>query len=287
MSATNGINRYLIVFSTLLLAAAIFSGCGKAPREGEEIIRTDCTPRNLKVQPNSGQFMLMWDPGCPDSIMISGYYVYLEQKPIDDKYHATALPKSIKPYNETVYPGDTDPDNKIETMLINDLQNGREYYVSVRTVFPDGSISVSSNEVTAIPRPEGTFTLSFRYSDTTDGFSFALGNYVRADGDLNDIYFYSKDGIDYIASPHRLNGFLRHSEFYSLGKTDDIYQYSDLNLDIPPVDKMPVRIGESYLVKTADDKFAKLRVMDVKGEGKERTLKLKYIYQTAKNLMRF
>nr|MBN2276127.1 hypothetical protein [candidate division Zixibacteria bacterium] len=265
----------------------MLAGCGKAPRPGGEVIRPDCYPENLTIKPESGKMTLMWDPNCDDSIMISGYNIYLRPKSIFERYGSAGLPRSIKPYNENPYPGDTDPDNEFETMIIEDANNGEEYFVSVRTVFPDGSVSKSSNEVAVIPRPEGEFSLAFRYSDTTDGFSFKLGNYVRADGELNDLYFFSKDGVDYIASPHRLNGFLRQTEFYSLGKTKDIYQYNHLELDIPAVEKMPIMLGESYLARTADGNYVMLRIEDIRGQDRERILRIKYIYQTIKDLMRF
>jgi len=146
---------------------------------------------------------------------------------------------------------------------------------------------MASNEVSVICRPEGELELAYRYADENDGFCFAESLPVRADSDKNDLYFYHKDGLDYLASPHRLNGYLRDSEFYSLGLTDDIYQHPELELDIPPVDRIPIRIGESCLIKTADGNYTKIRLEDASGELKERKLKLRYIYQTLKNRMRF
>ncbi|UCD94702.1 MAG: hypothetical protein JSU69_01225, partial [Candidatus Zixiibacteriota bacterium] len=70
-------------------------------------------------------------------------------------------------------------------------------------------------------------------------------------------------------------------------KTKDIYHYPELDYRFTPVETMPVREGESYLVRTADNRFAKIRVEKITGEGKERSLKVKYIYQTIEDLMRF
>lgn len=100
------------------------------------------------------------------------------------------------------------------------------------------------------------------------------------------MYFYHQGGFDFIASPQRLNGFIRKSEFYSLGKSEDI-SVPRIELDIPPVEKMPVKEGESYLIKTADGNYAKIRVEKISGEGKQRVLTLSYIYQTVPGLMRF
>ncbi|MEW5922825.1 MAG: hypothetical protein AB1746_02445 [Candidatus Zixiibacteriota bacterium] len=287
MSKTNRIDRNINLSVAIILIIALVVGCGAPPRKITKVMPTECTPTNLTIMPNDRQLYLKWDTNCPDSILLSGYYVYLSNKPLYEKYGQSNPPGSVKPFNEAVYPGDTDPEDKFETMTIENLDNGVEYFVSVRTVFADQTISMSSNEVGIICRPEGEFDLAFRYSELNDGFSFALGTAVRADGEENDLYFYSKDNVDYIASPHRLNGFLRKSDFFSLGKTTNIYQYPEFKLDIPPVEKMPVREGESYLVKTAEGNFAKLRIENIAGEGKSRSMKIRFIYQTIPGLMRF
>ncbi|PKK82805.1 MAG: hypothetical protein CVT49_11470 [candidate division Zixibacteria bacterium HGW-Zixibacteria-1] len=287
MSKTNRINCHIKLSVAVILILALSVGCGAPPQKITKLIPTECTPMNLTVQPNDRQLYLKWNTDCPDSILLSGYYIYISDKPLYEKYGQGKPPRSPKPFNDAVYPGDTDPEDKFETITIDNLDNGVEYYVSVRTVLADQSVSMSSNEVGIICRPEGEFILAFRYSDLNDGFSFALGTAIRADGEENDLYFYSKDGVDYIASPHRLNGFLRKSDFYSLGKTKDIYQYPEFTLDIPPVDRMPVREGESYLVKTAEGNFAKMRIEGIAGEGKSRAMKIRYIYQTIPGLMRF
>lgn len=286
MPKANGTYCYI---ANLLIVAAIIDlvvGCAPSMR-GIRTTTEECAPCNLIIKPDDHKLSLKWDINCPEGTILSGYFIYLREKPIYEKYHSTLPPSSIKPFNPTPYPGDTDPEDNFETMMIENLDNGVEYFVSVRTVFPDKTISVSSNEVSVICRPEGEFELAFRYAGLNDGFSFALGQPIRADGDANDLYFFSKDGFDFIASPNRLNGFLRKSEFYSLGKTKDIYEHPELNLDIPSVEKMPIFEGESYLIKTADNNYAKIRIEKISGENKERTLRITYIYQTARNLMRF
>ncbi|UCD93441.1 MAG: fibronectin type III domain-containing protein [Candidatus Zixiibacteriota bacterium] len=269
-----------------LLVAPIIAGCG-APRKIAEGPQTECAPSNLSAKPVDQGIFLKWNTNCPDSILLSGYYIYLQDKPIYEKYGMLDLPSRIKPFNSTAYPGDTDPEASFETMTIENLENGMEYFISVRTVFPDRTISISSNEMGVICRPEGEFELAYRYAGLNDGFSFALGEHVRADAEENDLYFYNKDDVDYIRSPHKLNGFLRNSRFDSLGKTKDIYHYPELDYRFTPVETMPVREGESYLVRTADNRFAKIRIEKITGEGKERSLKVKYIYQTIEDLMRF
>jgi hypothetical protein len=286
MSATNRTGNYLGILSAFFLIILMALSCAP-PRIEPRLVTTECAPSNLTVRTDDHKMYLKWDTNCPEGTLLSGYYIYILEEPIHDKYHNIRLPKSIKPHGQGVYPGDTDPESSFETISIENLENGIEYFISVRTVFPDKSVSASSNEVNVICRPEGRFELSFRYSALNDGFSFGFGEPVRADSDRNDIYFYSKDDYDFIASPHRLNGFLKKSKFYSLGKTKDIYQYPNIELDFAPVEKIPIFEGESYLIKTAEGNFAKLRIEKISGENKERKLDIKYIYQTARNLARF
>ncbi|HDL02780.1 MAG TPA: hypothetical protein ENH25_01460 [candidate division Zixibacteria bacterium] len=286
MSKTNRTNCHINLLIAAVLIIFIAIGCGP-PKKALKISPTACAPSNLTVRPNSRQLFIKWDTECPDSILLSGYYIYLSEKPLYEKYGMGKPPRKVKPFNEAVYPGDTDEEDRFETITIENLDNGTEYFVSVRTVYADQSVSVSSNEVGVICRPEGIFDLAYRYSDLNDGFSFAEGTSTRADGEKNDLYFYHQGGFDFIASPQRLNGFIRKSKFYSLGKSENIYQYPDLELDIPPVEKMPVKEGESYLIKTADGNYAKIRVEKISGEGKQRVLTLSYIYQTVPGLMRF
>ena len=284
MSKTIRIGHYLTI--AVFISLLTITGCG--PKQvSQKMITDECTPSNLEIKSNDGLLSLKWDTNCSSDKIISGYYIYLQEKPIKEEHLAAYPPKSIKPFNLAPYPGDTDPEDRFETMDIQNLENGIEYYLSVRTVFPDKTLSVSSNQVAVICRPEGEFELAFRYAAQNDGFSFADGEPVRADSDRNDLYFYSKDGFDFIASPERLNGFLRKSSFYSLGKTDDIYQYPALELEYEGVEKIPAIIGESYLLKTADGRFVKIRIEEATGEKNSRVLRISYIYQTIPELQRF
>ncbi len=287
MSRTGRIIRHLIPVLALALLLLIAYGCGPSGGAGKEAKPTGtCAPTNLTVKPNDHSMFLSWDVNCPEEVLLSGYSVYISPFSLAE-YKNKALPDSITPYNNAPYPGDTNPDDGVETMEITNLENGVPYYVSVRTVFPDQTESAASNEVLVYCRPEGEFTLDMRFTGDHDGFDFSDGQYVRADGSDNDIYYYRAGTTDFIASPHRLNGYIRKSWFYSLGKTKDIYQYPELEIDDQPVNKMPIREGESYLVKTADGNFAKIRVEKITGENRDRKVDFKYIYQPTPDLMRF
>ena len=292
MSSPNGVSYkmnvklYRFTLAIIAILSFILIHCGP-PKTDYELPRKTCAPSNLTVQPGDSSMLLKWDTGCTDNIVLTGYNIYIQSKPLNEKYQYRDLPSKIKPYNSGPYPGDTDPEDSYETINIGNLENGVEYFVTVRAAYADRGHSMASNEVSVICRPEGEFELAYRYAGENDGFNLAEGTVVRADSDSNDLYFYHKDGLDYLASPKRLNGYLRESQFYSLGVTEDIYQHPEIELDIPPVDRIPIRVGESCLIKTSDGNFAKIRLEEASGELKGRTLKLRYIYQTLKNRMRF
>lgn len=269
----------------LMIIAGLVIQCGPPPSK-DEAIHKQCAPGKLTAKPNDGSLFLKWETPCSENVVVSGYNIYFERESLN-KYQNKKLPGHIKSFNSAPYPGDADPETSFETIEIGGLENGVEYFVSVRTVYSDGHISSASNEVPIICRPEGEFELAYRYKADNDGFSFSEGVTARADSDENDLYFYGKDGVNFLASPHRLNGFIRKSQFYSLGPTENIYQYPELELDFSPVDRIPINIGESYIVLTADGNYAKLRIEDITGENKERIVKIKYIYQTLKELMKF
>ncbi len=255
--------------------------------EGELTKPPPCTPERLIARAGYKKVILRWDTNCPRGVILSGYNIYLITDEVTEEDLRSNYGNRLRPYNAEPYPGDTEAEGQSETMTIDNLQDGKEFYFSVRTVFPDGTMSEFSNLANAVCRPEGEFVLAYRYSGTNDGFSFSKGKAVRADASANDIYFFQKDGIDFIASPARLNGFLRKSQFFSLGKTSDIYQHPKFEIDIPPEERLPVMPGESYLIKTADGNFAKIRIEQIAGQEKERTLRIRYIYQTIKGLIRF
>ncbi len=267
MSASKRIGGYMKILLIIAACTLLMIGCGPPRQTGGPAV-SECAPTNLTVQANDSTLYLKWDTNCPEDKVTSGYSIYIEEAPIYEKYGKISLPKKIERHNHILYPGDTDPITSYETMTINNLTNGVDYYVSVRTIFPDKTMTVSSNEVPIMCRPEGEFDLDFRYAGKNDGFSFKTGLPVRADGEQNDLYFYHKEGFDFIASPTRLNGFIRETKFYSLGKTKDIYLYPELDLNFEPVEKIPVMVGESYLILTADGTYAKIRIEDASGENK-------------------
>jgi hypothetical protein len=193
----------------------------------------------------------------------------------------TILPGTIRPFNLAAFNGDTDPDDGIEHFEADGLDNGKKYFVSVRTIFPNRTLSRSSAEIPAVCGPRGEIELSIRYRSEQDGFSFEQNGYVSADNLANDLYFFSKEGQDFLTSPVRLDGFLRDNRFMRLEFKGE---YEQVKAQVATVDKIPdqdrieIKKGDWVLLYTADKRFALLKVLDLSGRGDKRVIRLFYAY---------
>ncbi|MEA2031532.1 MAG: hypothetical protein U9N55_08090 [candidate division Zixibacteria bacterium] len=250
--------------------------CG--PKQIAEEIPSECVPYNVIVKANDGNMIVSFKDTC--SALESGYNIYISPKPLADDYPGYTLPASIAPHNNPIFPGDTNPDDGIEHYEAKRLKNGVPYFVSVRIVFPDRSLSKPSQEQVAVCGPRGKIDLAFRYSSDHDGFSFAQNEYVRANDLANDLYFFSKDGKDYLASPSRLNGFIRDNKFLILhhnGEFDDICDIISTE-KAPSKRRVTISSGDWIQVLTTDGFTALVKVLSIEGSGDERHVRLFYAF---------
>jgi len=266
--------RILLLLSLSLLILN-FLNCG--PQEITEEIREKCIPILIQADVNDGSMTVKFRENCKS--LKSGYNIYISEYPLDS-ISSNNLSDTIKPHNHPVFPGDTNPDDGIEYYEAIGLENGIVYYVSVRTVFSDQTMSKPSEEIKKVCGPQGEIDLSIRYKSETDGFSFAKNSIVRADDIFNDLYFYTKDEFDYLASPNRLDGFLRTSKFRLLSSNSTIDEVikKSISTSNPYDERISIAKGNVIQVLTADGHTALLEVVNLSGEGENRLLKLKYAF---------
>ncbi|PWB72337.1 hypothetical protein C3F09_06785 [candidate division GN15 bacterium] len=267
-----------------LVAIACVVGC--APQkpavkpEGTQpaIIHPAVLPVDLQVESGDGKMTVRWKQ--QGTGVISGYNVFISREPLVAKYEeAGAVP--VAPHNTTVYPGDTNPDDGVIEYDAGGLDNGVKYYVSVRIVFPDQTMSAPSNEVVAVCGPREEFTLTVRYKSDNDGYSLVAERQVRADAANNDLYFYTKDGVDYLASPDRLDGYMRKSRF-SLISTGG--QFNDIRQQLASgkvtigsgADKVAITPGNWVLMTTAEKYAALIQVKGLAGKDDARRVTFWY-----------
>jgi len=279
VSTTVGTGCQVRKVTVVLLIAAVAAGCG--PKRMPEESAGCGAPQGLAVQPGNGSMTVTWERhGCR---IIAGHNVYISREPLVQSYPGTVMPESVRPFNVEPYPGDTNPDDGIEHFMAEGLENGVKYYVSVRIVFPDRSLSRPSREVATVCGPRGEIELSVRFSSESDGYSFEKDAYVRADSPDNDVYYFVKDGIDYLASPNRLGGFLRTNNLVVLPFQGELADISPKIAALGPIlsgDRVIIRQGDWVLVRTPENRNALVHVLGFRGENKERRARLFFAYST-------
>lgn len=266
--------KYLII--TCILAGLLSYGC-PPPKDKIAVEQGDCGVSNIQVDVNDRTMNVSWENNCEKNI--AGYNIYISETENSDE-----------PFNFAPFDGDTNPEDGIENYIANQLDNGKKYYVSVKIINPNQTLSKKSEEIIAVCGPREEIELSIRYKSEHDGYSFVENKYVRADNLTNDLYFYSKDGVDYLASPHKLDGFLRvnkmeklpfKGEFKSL--RENINKYYRLAVE----DKLAVSQNDWIQVTTFDKTNAFLKVLGFSGAGEDRKIKLFVAYSPLANELIF
>jgi hypothetical protein len=258
------------VLSILTLFVVLCASLGCGPGKVEEEDRAPVRLYDFDVNPDHERLTLSWR--LQGSALISGYNVYISEQPAFE---------GTEPYNNAPFPGDTDPNDGVEYYNAEGLRNGVKFYVSVRVVYPDGSLSEPTPEETVVCGGRGTVALSVRYKSDEDGFSFDQNRSVRADADENDLYFYSKDGEDFLASPVRLNGFLRDTRLTVLpfkGTIDEVAEALEETPIAATEERVKVASGSWVLAQTASGGHALLHIDQLTGKEADRVVTISYAY---------
>lgn len=266
----------------LMLSSLIFLSCAKRipPEEALEIPEA---PRvyDLKVINGDGMAVIVWNSEKRAGQPMLGYNIYISKKSNPDS-------KDVEPFNTTPYPGDTDGDISVETFEAIPLENGVEYFVSVRSVGLNGTESEPTGVLSFVPRKEGTFVLKQNFQANESGFDFRKGVSIAARSEGNDIYFYSKPGENGLGSPRRLGGLLRKSLFMDLGAKTDFDKLNSFKTEnFSGREKLAIHPGHVYIVRTRENCFGKLKVESIRGRQGQKEVVIRYCFQPKPNCGRF
>ena len=274
------IPRAAVIAAVSVLSLLTLFGCTRPPQpplERVDVIEpAQLIPVDVTVEVNDRSLQVAWR--TEGKALISGYNIYISRVPLaagNDQAWAAAL------HNATTFAGDTNPEDSVEQYEADGLQNGVPYYVSVRTVYPDRTLSPPSPPLRAVCGPRGEIELSVRYQSERDGFSFDGNDYVRADSSENDLYFFSGDARDYLSSPSHLDGWLRQSRFAVLDVQGDLAQaqMAMSRLESPPnAERVAIAPGNWVWVRTAGGGDALVKVLALTGQGTERRVRLFFAY---------
>ncbi|RKX17845.1 MAG: hypothetical protein DRP35_10235 [Candidatus Zixiibacteriota bacterium] len=278
-------NHKLIILNFIIMCVVIF-GCG--PKKITDEQANSCYPQNLRIESHNEKLTVIWDMKCDH--LYTGFNIYISEKPIREKYNGN-IPETFEPFNTSPFKGDTNPSDGVEHFEAEGLENGKIYYVTATVLYTNLTNSILSNEAKAVCGPHGEISLSVRYSDEHDGFSFDKNQIVRADNVDNDIYYFHKNGENYLNSPNRLDGFLKENKFSLLpfkGDLVDVKQKVNINKSYQLTsDRIKVKKGDWVQLVTSDNKYALIKVLGFTGTDKDRRIKLFYAYSTVANELIF
>ena len=217
-------------------------------------------PENVAVDAQNKGALVYWTIDRSDTKPISGYNIYLSEKPLKGLF--SKWPKNKpEPYNHAPYPGDTDGDNSKESFEFTHLDNGKTYYLSVRTVGISGVESDASEELAFTPLSRGYFTITSNHSSESGGFNFEDGIPTPARDPRCDIYLYARRDAVGISSPSRLSAGLRKTGF---SETDENYD-----------ETIVIKKGDRLYIKTPRGR-AQVRIVSIKQQGAEAEAVIEY-----------
>lgn len=242
-------------------------------------------PVSLTVEPGSRSLLVSWSMTSEDGV--AGYNIYVEPVASDGSVMEKSGPQ---PFNATVFPGDTDPDDPRQVFRADGLSNGTNYRIAVSSVYTDGKEQLGSESTQATPRPCGEFSLAVRGKGANDGYCFDQERPVDAHDTLNDLYFFSRDGIDYLNSPARQEGLLKGNTLVRLSVSGSVAAHRPPQGSIPAhatEEKVAVRKGDWVMIESPSHQFTLVQVRDITGEGEKRMFRAYFIESARAGIFSF
>lgn len=271
-------NNYLRLGLLLFSSIFLLISCGPPAGGGDESVR--CQPRNLIIDTiGNGRAIVAYNPGCTGTRIMRGFNFYVSTRPLAKEYPGRDLPSSIQPHNPEVYPGDPEGSARRETFEIKNIANATRYYVHMRAVYNDKSLSLPTNEIELVCYPQGEVELAISYSGEQAGFSFVKDNFCKTDALENDLYFYHKDGIDYLCSPSRLGPVNRASKIFMVAAGmvgGGLNKYRPVG---PHYKRLKLKSDLRIILETEDGYNVSLHIKRIEGEGKDRRVIFEYLYK--------
>ena len=153
------------------------------------------------------------------------------------------------------------------------VRNGNKYYYAVTAYdFSGNESELSKDVVYSTPRPEGyNVLLQDRFLNPNNaGYDFSAYQILYYDTDLTDIYVeYTQNGVPYFVV-------WNDTEIQDMGYTNDLDEISaSPTQGWSPTRDAHIIIGHTYVVRTWDNHYAKVRVTDIQ----KSSVKFDWAYQ--------
>lgn len=240
---------------TLLLVAVVPFVIGGCDDDDNPTIVTyePAPPQGVYSVTGDGQVTIWWNG--PYESNIAEYVVYRSLNETTGYVEIGSVEAEPNP----------DLDLLIYSYVDNNVANGVTYYYAVTSVNTAGYESeLSAENVYDTPRPDGQGMVLFPIEIDTNlaGFSFAAQARVSMNNPLADIVVDRPGSISY------LNAANDQTDIQDMGYTDgfDDITYAPQN-GWSQLGYVEAIVGHTYVVWTADDNYAKVRITAIAGNG--------------------
>ena len=278
--AVSAVSKAVVVLALLLSACAPPPKPSESPKPAEAVTTRLCLPHDLTVEGRASHTArIAWNPGCSEVRILRGFNIYLSTAPLAAKFPGPDLPDTILSFNREVYPGDTLGNPDRETYTLDSIPNAIRFFIHARAVNIDNTLSLPTNEVQLICYPQGVIELEESFSGRRDGFSFSEENYCRTDALANDLYFYHRNGDDFLCSPSRLGPVNRPTKIYDAGEGIPLAELDALAPIGSPLEKILIRVGTNLVIITADGRPAALHVTGTGVENDKHKVVIEYLFK--------
>ena len=232
--------RRNILFAAIFLTGLFFlTGCD----DKDHIMNFDNTPpavpTGVQTSNGDGNVYITWEPNRDKDI--AGYNVYYSNS-YDGKYKLIGSTETTGFYD-------------------NNLTNGQKYYYAVTAYdYNDNESALSREDVYGIGRPQRTDQKVYEYKrfPSSGGYSCATFSVVTYNSNASDFY-YEVDSLGYA----KLNVFT-DSDIADMGATNSIYDITAAPTSgWSPTYQTSCVPGHTYVIRTMDMHFAKIRVKDI------------------------
>lgn len=245
-------------------------------------------PTNVTVVTGDSEIVLNWD-NSPDAgaDVFEGYNVYIDTLSIAGLSDSTSA-AFLNARRVNQEPMRTRTYTVLSLASGASLEQGKKYYLHVRSERSNGRVSVASNEVDTSPRPEGTnegtalTDLMFDYSantNTRSGYGWVRDSgagqpHVTSQANAEKIDFFmteepnsANDGSVFV-SPAQANftqgwSVRNRTLFKDLGAGDAAWQTSTAPDTTDMTESVPVVQGHTYALYTHDGYWVKVRVTNL------------------------
>ncbi|MBD3232173.1 MAG: hypothetical protein GF315_00455 [candidate division Zixibacteria bacterium] len=274
---------YQLILFLLLIIILIFACAPKPPVEEAPVVEEipELQIYDLDITSINGTTEFTWKSDRQQGEPFGGYDIFV----VPVEYESGESPE---PLNETPYPGDVDGNPEVEEFTTTGIETGKVYKGWVRAYSVDRDIYTSTDTVRFSPMKKGEFTISLRYSTASSGYDFSRGRMVPARSPEADIMFFGSRGEPKLAAPEKLYREFADTRYFDMGMREQFNELIDYSrVRNAGKDSVPLKMGHIYLVRTADNHYAKVVCTGISGDGGRKKASFNYVYNPVKGYDRF